>query len=1248
MVIFTFYFLLNTLAWNPAEDRQAVDRAYRIGQIKPVVVYRLIMASSVEEKMYEKQVFKDGIRVVTESGTSSRYFSKDETTELFTLGPVDQSVVMEKLWAAAGGSCLREFPDTRGELPSALGFTRHDTLYAEARPNGASQGEDAYAQYVDPAHIPSDGEDDEVGVPPTPAAKQRTKGPSTATKKHHQTPGKENILDALNKIREKAKLTSVDKKTPEQDNFFDLISPPPRNRYSSAYVLSDSPSDSHFGEPPMSQLTESTCGGSPMRTQEESDLDYAHLSASKLYQGETSPVAQTPPVRTQTPLCSDSEDEVDEVDNVDDDAAESGRENSVDSVDENEQEEDEGVGLEWAHADITAFNVLKAEKLFTPPASPNVPNTQVEVGASPQLAHDESHNYHEPDEETSDGFDVGDERDCEDHKEGMGRNDDEELPFAELDCDDPIGRLLQSVLPSVTTEEDDEPIEEVLGIIDFMALETASDSEDSEDAKQKNGEVEGVLSVDHTDDYSSELDCDDDPIGRLLQSVLPVAVILEAEVPQKKETNDVSVDGSESAEFEEQTVAQSVAGVLNLPCVDEEKQLEVGLDPIFEAPQEAEICIPSASECFEYEVNQDCGGDDNDLVTYDASVEPADQVFEDAADGDSLNTASLSGRESFDQGDIADPSIDDRHRSPIPHTPPARMQTPLCSDSEDEDPQEGTETPLCDEIKEEGGCDDGVVEEDEENEDEDDDEEFAMTVDVGPGGGDSSKARGASGYLFNLCEMGSMKRTNSTRIDETEADSEDHSGESLPENELTTEIKDNETAATDFRSAGMTSPETSASQEGGARIATAGVTTRKPKRSPFFSNYMEPDLFASPPWMPSNGSIFSPAVMPQATRSIEDVSSSSVFASGGTVVDDENSITTNEARASLSPATPLQHTTHDPLQDLVDLVRDLKIAPAAATPISKISFQTTAGQFSNMIIKVQSVSRVNRSFAQLSDSDDSDSESDGSEESFPDSRCSPFVTVPDTMEGNAAQTPILLPEKDGTPVAPPTSETLFSGTESESQSQLQTPVLESPSMKSADAPFPRAALFHSPQRRSSAWRLSTGTISSLSEDSFAAGEEDQEEEESAPSVPKVEDLLPLEIRSTALHAVCEATDDDDGDEETVVSALSSLQGLSFDLFGEMLVPSLTMDPHSVIDSNRDVLFKLNLKKVNYSIYRPHCTLSFDQIDTYNDFLLKGRESELIEKCKSAAGSYQQALALCDECAALHGKLAWLLQKLDRN
>ena len=37
--------------WDPAAEDQASDRAYRIAQNRPVTVYRLVMADSVEEKI---------------------------------------------------------------------------------------------------------------------------------------------------------------------------------------------------------------------------------------------------------------------------------------------------------------------------------------------------------------------------------------------------------------------------------------------------------------------------------------------------------------------------------------------------------------------------------------------------------------------------------------------------------------------------------------------------------------------------------------------------------------------------------------------------------------------------------------------------------------------------------------------------------------------------------------------------------------------------------------------------------------------------------------------------------------------------------------------------------------------------------------------------------------------------------------------------------------------------------------------
>lgn len=41
--------------WNPAAEQQATDRAYRIGQDKPVFVYKLLTENSVEEQIYQLQ-----------------------------------------------------------------------------------------------------------------------------------------------------------------------------------------------------------------------------------------------------------------------------------------------------------------------------------------------------------------------------------------------------------------------------------------------------------------------------------------------------------------------------------------------------------------------------------------------------------------------------------------------------------------------------------------------------------------------------------------------------------------------------------------------------------------------------------------------------------------------------------------------------------------------------------------------------------------------------------------------------------------------------------------------------------------------------------------------------------------------------------------------------------------------------------------------------------------------------------------
>jgi SNF2 family DNA or RNA helicase len=52
-----YVFLLDPW-WNPAVEAQAVDRAHRIGQTRPVFAYRLIARNTVEEKVLDLQKTK--------------------------------------------------------------------------------------------------------------------------------------------------------------------------------------------------------------------------------------------------------------------------------------------------------------------------------------------------------------------------------------------------------------------------------------------------------------------------------------------------------------------------------------------------------------------------------------------------------------------------------------------------------------------------------------------------------------------------------------------------------------------------------------------------------------------------------------------------------------------------------------------------------------------------------------------------------------------------------------------------------------------------------------------------------------------------------------------------------------------------------------------------------------------------------------------------------------------------------------
>ena len=75
--------------WNPQNDRQAMDRAHRIGQKKQVIVYRLIAQDTVDERIIQRAEIKKRLdSVVIEQGRlveQSKTLEKDEMIAMIKL-----------------------------------------------------------------------------------------------------------------------------------------------------------------------------------------------------------------------------------------------------------------------------------------------------------------------------------------------------------------------------------------------------------------------------------------------------------------------------------------------------------------------------------------------------------------------------------------------------------------------------------------------------------------------------------------------------------------------------------------------------------------------------------------------------------------------------------------------------------------------------------------------------------------------------------------------------------------------------------------------------------------------------------------------------------------------------------------------------------------------------------------------------------------------------------------------------------
>ncbi len=72
--------------WNPAVEMQATDRSHRIGQTKPVMVYKMVVRDSVEEKILQLQERKRELvsQLITPEHGGIKTLTRDDVELLFT------------------------------------------------------------------------------------------------------------------------------------------------------------------------------------------------------------------------------------------------------------------------------------------------------------------------------------------------------------------------------------------------------------------------------------------------------------------------------------------------------------------------------------------------------------------------------------------------------------------------------------------------------------------------------------------------------------------------------------------------------------------------------------------------------------------------------------------------------------------------------------------------------------------------------------------------------------------------------------------------------------------------------------------------------------------------------------------------------------------------------------------------------------------------------------------------------------
>ncbi|KAG8530019.1 uncharacterized protein KY384_005501 [Bacidia gigantensis] len=113
--------------WNPSTDVQARERAWRLGQKREVMIYRLMTAGTIEEKIYHRQLFKQFlINKILRDPKQRQTFQMKDLHDLFSLGDATNTTETGSLFKGTEVK-FNKIDDTPGSP------TMNDTLHKNGR-----------------------------------------------------------------------------------------------------------------------------------------------------------------------------------------------------------------------------------------------------------------------------------------------------------------------------------------------------------------------------------------------------------------------------------------------------------------------------------------------------------------------------------------------------------------------------------------------------------------------------------------------------------------------------------------------------------------------------------------------------------------------------------------------------------------------------------------------------------------------------------------------------------------------------------------------------------------------------------------------------------------------------------------------------------------------------------------------------------------------------------------------------------